>query len=183
MSRMRGAAVYPVSLQDDKLVFLLGEEDSYADSYSEYRKVAAFGGRTNIGESLEDCASREAFEELNGLYYTIDEWKSEFKNKNCVGVVEYDDSKAYIVYVPYDKLITQHFNGTRALLHALRNHLKISRKDFTKTGYAEKHNVRWYTLEEIQKLRESDNMRFATKKTFNNMNLTLIEANLKLITK
>lgn len=172
---MRGAAVYPVTFHDGKLLFLLGEEDSYDDSYTEYRKVGAFGGRTNPGESFDDCAAREAFEELNGLYNTLDGWKREFTGHNCVGTVEYEESKAFVVYVPYDPMISRHFAGTRDILHALREHLGISRRDFTKTGYAEKYQIKWYTVAEIEEMRRTSKMRNATKKTFNGMDIGAVE--------
>lgn len=180
---MRGAAVYPVSWHDGKLLFLLGEEDSYDDSYVEYRKVGAFGGKTNPGETFDDCAAREAFEELNGLYNTLDGWKREFASQHCVGAVEYEESKAYIVYVPYDPIVSKHFAGTRDLLHSLREHLGITRRDFTKTGYAEKYQIKWYTVEEINELRKTNKMRNATKKTFAGMDISAVETEVSKLDK
>ena len=162
---MRGAAVYPIAFYQDKLMFLLGEEDSYCSSYTEYSKIAAFGGRAHTDETIENCAAREAFEELNGLYYTPDEWLDQFNSSNLYKVIVFDQSKAFFVVVPYDEMISKHFNGTRQLLKTLREKTGVSHKDMMKHGFAEKLNIRWYTEDDIARLLTTTQLRDITKKT------------------
>lgn len=163
----RGSAIYPITIFNNEVLFLLGREDSYESSYSEYGKIAAFGGRADAGESLQQCAAREAFEELNGLYYTKNQWLDQIDSVNKICTVEYDESTAYFIKVPYDPLISQHFSGTRALLSNLREKMSISAISMIKAGFAEKMDVRWYTINEIKDLMKTPILRKPTKNTFN----------------
>jgi len=131
-----GAGILPVSLHNGNLYFLFGQEEQ-EHTWSD------FGGGSKADESALQTALREGYEELNGFYGSMNEFKHMVKN-NTLLRVRTDTYTTIIVKVPYDTTFPTYFN----------NHHKFMKTHFPqlidKNGFFEKRQIKWMTIMEMK---------------------------------
>ena len=76
-----GAGILPVSIHKNKLHFLFGQEENG-------NKWSDFGGRSESNETDLQTAIREGYEELNGYYGTMKEFKQLVKNNTLLTYIK-----------------------------------------------------------------------------------------------
>ena len=133
-----GAGIIPVALHDNKLHFLLGKEHS--------NKWNDFGGSANKGESFLQTAIREFNEETNGFFGSPFLFNKYAKQNHIMDItLDNDTYKTFLIKYEYDGNLPIYFN----------NNYKFMMKQFPegqlKNGMYEIKEMKWFTLEELQK--------------------------------
>jgi 8-oxo-dGTP pyrophosphatase MutT (NUDIX family) len=131
-----GAGILPVALHNNQLYFLFGEEENE-------RKWSDFGGSSNPDETVLQTALREGYEELNGYYGSMNEFKKMVKT-NTLLRVKINNYTTIIVKVPYDENFPHYFNNNHKFINMHFPQL------IDKNGFFEKRQIRWMTIEEIK---------------------------------
>jgi len=131
-----GAGILPVSLYKNKLYFLFGQEE-------QEHKWSDFGGGCNTDETPLQTALREGYEELNGYYGTMNEFKQLVKN-NTLLRVNVNGYTTIIVKVPYDDNFPSYFNNQHKFMKTHFPHL------IDKNGFFEKRQIKWMTIAEMK---------------------------------
>jgi 8-oxo-dGTP pyrophosphatase MutT (NUDIX family) len=156
-----GAGILPVARREDgKLCMLLGKE-RYVPRWKGSLKWSAFEGGRQSGESVEDAAAREFYEETAGTLALGE--RGEFKtcdeiarmlcdDKYCCKVVmrmrssrepQYRYRVTYLVHVPFSPRAPMAF-------HAKRQLLLLESESAAREVYLEKQCVRWWHLDELR---------------------------------
>lgn len=133
-----GAGIILVALNDNKLHFLLGKEHS--------NKWNDFGGSANKGESFLQTALREFNEETNGFFGSPFLFNKYAKHNHIMGItLDTNTYKTFLIKYEYDRNLPLYFN----------NNYKFMMKHFPegqlKNGMYEIKEMKWFTLEELQK--------------------------------
>lgn len=131
-----GAGILPVTIHNGKLYFLFGQEE-------QEHKWSDFGGSSNTDETVLQTALREGYEELNGFYGSMNEFKEMVKN-NTVLRVNIDTYTTIIVKVPYDNTLPVYFNNHHKFMKTHFPHL------IDKNGFFEKRQIKWMTIMEMK---------------------------------
>ena len=132
-----GAGILPVTVHNGKLYFLFGQEDNG-------HKWSDFGGRSETNETDLQTALREGYEELDGYYGSMNEFKQMVKNNIVLNVQNTEKYTSFIIKIPYDDTFPSYFN----------NHHKFMKTHFpdliNKNGFFEKRQIKWMTIAEIK---------------------------------
>jgi len=131
-----GAGILPVTIHNGKLYFLFGQENQ-EHTWSD------FGGGSKAGETSLQTALREGYEELNGFYGSMNEFKQMVKN-NTVVRINIDTYTTIIVKVPYDTNFPIYFNNHHKFMKTHFPHL------IDKNGFFEKRQIKWMTIMEMK---------------------------------
>ncbi len=136
-----GAGILPVCIHKNKIYFLFGKENKYADTPG----WSDFGGGIEKGEDELSSALREAEEESCG-FLNIQDLKQSIKRN---GLLEFNIKgyTTFLVKVPYDSTMVTHFNNSHAFIET-----KIPEK-ILKTSYIfEKEKMKWVSWEDMRHL-------------------------------
>ena len=131
-----GAGFLPVSLHNNTLFFLFGEEE-------DERKWSDFGGGKNDNETPLQTAIREGYEETNGILGTMSDIKELLKHNTLlkVGIESYT---TFIVKIGYDELLPYYFNNQQKFI---KTHFP---RLIDKNGFFEKRQMKWMTINDIK---------------------------------
>lgn len=135
-----GAGFLPVSLHNNTLYFLFGEEENE-------RKWNDFGGGKNDNETPLQTAIREGYEETNGILGTMSDIKELIKHNTLIRVsIENHTTKytTFIVRIGYDELLPYYFNNQQKFI---KSHFP---KLIDKNGFFEKRQMKWMTINDIK---------------------------------
>lgn len=135
-----GAGILPVAVFKNKLYFLFGLENEYADTPG----WADFGGGREKKETNYETAIREGCEELNG-FLGCGKKLAKLAKKNRVSEATYEHYTTYIFQVAYDEKLPQYFSSNyKFVRHRLNN---IVKKD---NGLFEKSEIKWFSFDELR---------------------------------
>ena len=132
-----GAGVLPVTIHNGKLHFLVGQEE-------QDNKWSDFGGSSDNYETPLQTALREGYEELNGYYGTMNEFKQLVKNNTLLKLKNTEGYTTFIVKVPYDDNFPSYFNNHHKFMKNYFPHL------IDKNGFFEKRQIKWMTIAEMK---------------------------------
>lgn len=137
-----GAGILPTTLVNDKLYFLFGKENKYADTPG----FSDFGGGTEKGESDLDTAVREGGEELTGFLGSDDELKKILKRGTFN--IEYSPSK-YVMHIfpfKYDVALPHYYNNNQKFLQR-----RLDPEVIKKSKIFEKGMIEWIPVDSLKK--------------------------------
>lgn len=133
-----GGGLLPVSLKNNKIVFLLGREH-------EEKQWSDFGGGREGNESRYETAMREGCEELNGFFGCKTQLKKYVKD-NLIMEISKNGFTTYLFYVPYDPYLPKYFENNFKLMKS-----KFPR-EVGKNGMFEKDKIGWFTSYKAREL-------------------------------
>jgi len=136
-----GAGILPVSIHNNKLHFLFGQEENG-------NKWSDFGGGSESNETDIQTAIREGYEELNGYYGTMKEFKQLVKNNTLLNVKNTEGYTTFIINVPYDDNFHHYFNNQHKFMKTNFPNL------IDKNGFFEKRQIKWMTISEMKQLKK-----------------------------
>ena len=132
-----GGGVLPACIKNNRLYFLFGKENKFADTPG----WSDFGGGQDGKETFLDAAIREGQEEMTGIlgdmkpylddgYYIIDFEKYKYRT--------------HIVWVNYDEALVTYFNNVASFLQN-----KLDSSVIKKSKLFEKCELKWFSVEEM----------------------------------
>jgi hypothetical protein len=139
-----GAGILPSIVVNNKLYFLFGKENKYADTPG----FSDFGGGTEKGESYLNTAIREGGEELTGFLGSDEELKKILKKGTFN--INYKDSNYRMHIFPFK------YEDALYLPHYYNNNQKFLQKHLDpevikKTKIFEKAEIQWICVNDLQK--------------------------------
>ena len=141
-----GAGILPVSIMNNKLMFLFGEERKRPKESA--RGWADFGGGSDKGESTIDTAAREGSEELTGFLGNQAKVAKLLKKPTVVITNKGVKYTTYIVPINYSRDLVTHFNNQATFF---KKYVPIN--VLNKSVIYEKSCIKWYSIEDIKKNR------------------------------
>ena len=146
-----GAGFLPVSLHNNRLYFLFGEEDKE-------RKWSDFGGGKNDNETplsqfvlnpdfTLNNSLNKGYEETNGILGTMSDIKELLKHNTLlkVGIEHYT---TFIVKIGYDEALPYYFNNQQKFIKTHFPNL------IDKNGFFEKRQMKWMTINDMKTKRK-----------------------------
>jgi hypothetical protein len=175
-------AINPVTKE---VYLLVGREQDYGDGWYDSGKYAGFGGKREKGETPDECAVREGYEETMGILGNKDELRELIK-KRCIRMINFDGYFMYIVAIPYDDNLPIIFNNVyeyfNQCLDIKATQKKTDKKKSQKKkriaigkcpiGFFEKRDIKWVSLTEMTTILQS-NTTTEYRKTFLNAMMKL----------
>jgi len=138
-----GAGILPTTIHNNKLYFLFGKENQYADTpgYSD------FGGGTDNNETYLQTAIREGGEELTGFLGSDDELRKMLKNGtyNINNNSNHGNYRMHLFFLNYDEELPHYYNNNQKFIQQ-----KLDPKIIKKVKIFEKSEIRWFCIDELQ---------------------------------
>ena len=142
-----GAGICPISKFRNKIYILLGKE-RYNSQWSD------FGGSRDGNENNINTAIREGYEELDGFLGNQQDM-SNLLHKNFIHEIKNNKGyHSYLVKLDYDKSLPFYFNNHHKFIENNTKNL------CGKNGLYEKKEKQWFTIDELKKLKMSDQIIF-----------------------
>ena len=135
-----GAGILPVALYRGTLYLLLGQE-------RHNNLLCDFGGSPNPREDVFDTATREGCEELNGLLGDVEMVKSIVAD-NLLLTIKDGTYTSFIFNLEYDTKLPYYFNNLNSFAEMYLN----DKVTTLHNGLFEKNEIKWYKLNELNKL-------------------------------
>jgi hypothetical protein len=136
-----GAGILPTAIHNNKLYFLFGKENKYADTPG----FADFGGGTDDHESYIQTAIREGSEELTGFLGSDEELGKMLKKRGTYNINN-DNYRMHIFYLKYDEALPYYYNNNQRFLQK-----RLDPKVIKETTIFEKAEIRWFCIDELSK--------------------------------
>ena len=136
-----GAGILPTTIHNNKLYFLFGKENKYADTPG----FADFGGGTDDHESYMQTAIREGSEELTGFLGSDEELGKMLKKRGTYNINN-DNYRMHIFYLKYDEALPYYYNNNQRFLQK-----RLDPKVIKETKIFEKAEIRWFCIDELHK--------------------------------
>lgn len=141
-----GAGILPTTIHNNKLYFLFGKENKYADTPG----WCDFGGGTEKGETFMKTTLREGTEETTG-FLGSEQDLSKMLKKHGTYNIDFSDGKYRMHIFPYEydeKLPFYYNNNQRFLQKRLDPNLIKKSKIF------EKAEIKWVCVDDLPKMRK-----------------------------
>jgi len=141
-----GAGILPTTIYKNKLYFLFGKENKYADTPG----FSDFGGGTDNGESYIQTAIREGGEELTGFLGSDEELGKMLKKRgtyninNGYGKKKHGTYRMHIFNMDYDAALPRYYNNNQRFLQT-----KLDQEVIKKSKIFEKAEIRWFCIDEL----------------------------------
>ena len=135
-----GAGILPTTIHNNKLYFLFGKENKYADTPG----FSDFGGGTEKNESYLQTAIREGGEELTGFLGSDDELGKMLKKRGTYNINNDGNYRMHIFFMKYDEALPRYYNNNQ---HFIQNRLDPA--IIKKTKIFEKAEIRWFCIDEL----------------------------------
>jgi len=145
-----GAGILPVSMHKNKLYFLFGKENKYADTPG----WSDFGGGTNASETRVETAVREGGEELTGFLGDDREVRDMITKrehvliKNRYGAGGKNVYYMHVVPMEHDVLLPRYYNNNQQFLQK-----RLPAKIIKKSKIFEKAEIRWVCIDDLIKMK------------------------------
>ena len=141
-----GGGILPCTIHNNKLYFLFGKENKYADTPG----WSDFGGGKDGNESPLQTALREGVEELTGFLGE----KKDIKNLLKAGVYKVDfkstsSNTPYVIHIfpmQYDANLPHYYNNNRRFLEK-----KMDATIMKESKIFEKAEIKWMSIEDVLK--------------------------------
>jgi len=151
-----GAGILPTTIYKNKLYFLFGKENKYADTPG----FSDFGGGTEKNESYLQTAIREGGEELTGFLGSDEELSKMLKKRGTYNINNDGDYRMHIFFMKYDEALPHYYNNNQCFLQK-----RLDPETIKKTKIFEKAEIRWFCVDEL----------LARKKEFRNYFQKIVE--------
>lgn len=136
-----GAGILPTTIHNNKLYFLFGKENKFADTPG----WAEFGGGSEGKESFLQTAIREGTEELTGFLGSDSDLKRKM-NKTGTFNIDWNTYRTHILPMEYDEYLPFYYNNNQKFLQK-----RLDPKIIEKSKIFEKAEIRWFSIDEIKK--------------------------------
>jgi len=136
-----GAGILPTTIHNNKLYFLFGKENKFADTPG----WAEFGGGSEDKESLLKTAIREGTEEMTGFLGSSLDLERKIKKTGTFNI-DWNTYRTHILPVEYDEQLPFYYNNNQRFLQ-----IKLDPKIIEKSKIFEKAEIRWFSIDEIKK--------------------------------
>ena len=135
-----GGGILPTTIYKNKLYFLFGKENKYADTpgYSD------FGGGTENNESYLQTAIREGGEELTGFLGSDEELSKMLKKRGTYNINNDGNYRMHIFYMKYDEALPHYYNNNQRFIQK-----RLDPAIIKKTKIFEKAEIRWFCIDEL----------------------------------
>lgn len=144
-----GGSILPVTIHNGKMYFLFGKERDIDENPG----WSDFGGGTDKGESYMQTAIREGGEELTGFLgsgETIKKMLVKYGTYNIDYKSEgYSTYRCHIFPMKYDPMLPYYYNNNQQFLQK-----KLDPNIIKNTKIFEKTQIKWFSVQEIQKNRK-----------------------------
>jgi hypothetical protein len=141
-----GAGILPVSMHKNKLYFLFGKENKYADTPG----WSDFGGGTDASETRVETAVREGGEELTGFLGDDQTVRNMITKRACVlienryGVGGKNVYYMHVTPIEYDESLPRYYNNNQRFLQK-----RLPAKLIKTSKIFEKSEIRWVCIDEV----------------------------------
>jgi hypothetical protein len=135
-----GGGILPTTIYKNKLYFLFGKENKYADTpgYSD------FGGGTENNESYLQTAIREGGEELTGFLGSDEELSKILKKRGTYNINNDGNYRMHIFYMKYDEALPRYYNNNQRFIQK-----RLDPAIIKKTKIFEKAEIHWFCIDEL----------------------------------
>jgi hypothetical protein len=135
-----GAGILPTTIHNNKLYFLFGKENKYADTpgYSD------FGGGTDDSENYIQTAIREGGEELTGFLGSDEELGKMLKKRGTYNINNGNGYRMHIFHMKYDESLPFYYNNNQRFLQK-----RLDPKIIEKSKIFEKAEIHWFCIDEL----------------------------------
>ena len=135
-----GAGILPTTIHNNKLYFLFGKENKYADTpgYSD------FGGGTDDSENYMQTAIREGGEELTGFLGSDEELGKILKKRGTYNINNGNGYRMHIFHMKYDESLPFYYNNNQQFLQK-----RLDPKIIEKSKIFEKAEIHWFCIDEL----------------------------------
>lgn len=140
-----GAGILPACIHKNKLYFLFGKENKYADTPG----FAEFGGGKDSTESYFETAVREGTEELTGFLGSEEELRKILKRNGTYNIDWKDSYRTHIFQMPYDPYLPHYYNNNQRFLQR-----KLPEKLIKDSKIFEKSEIKWFCIDDLIKQRK-----------------------------
>lgn len=137
-----GAGILPTTIHNNKLYFLFGKENKFADTPG----WSDFGGGTESNESLLDTAVREGSEELTGFLGSPKEIKKLLEKNGTFNIDTENDYRIHLFPLDYTEELPYYYNNNQRFIQKNLDEAVIK-----KTKIFEKAEIQWIALDELLK--------------------------------
>jgi len=135
-----GAGILPTAIYKNKLYFLFGKENKYADTPG----FSDFGGGTEKSESYLQTAIREGGEELTGFLGSDEDLSKMLKKRGTYNINNDGDYRMHIFCMNYDEALPRYYNNNQCFLQK-----RLDPEIIKKTKIFEKAEIRWFCVDEL----------------------------------
>lgn len=142
-----GAGILPTTIHDNKLYFLFGKENQYADTPG----WSDIGGGTDNNESFLETASREGMEEMTGFLGMEKDVRSLLTRHGSYKIDFGNPERRYRVHIfpmKYDPNLPFYYNNNHRFLER-----KLSKNLIKNSKIFEKEEIKWIEVNQIPKMR------------------------------
>jgi hypothetical protein len=144
-----GAGILPTTIHNNKLYFLFGKENKYADTPG----WSDIGGGTDNNESFMQTAMREGSEELTGFLGMENDIKKLLTRYGTYnidwGSLGGKTYRMHIFPIAYDPMLPIYYNNNHRFVER-----KLSEHMIKHSKIFEKDELRWICIDDIPKMRK-----------------------------
>jgi len=135
-----GGGILPTTIYKNKLYFLFGKENKYADTPG----FSDFGGGTEKNESYLQTAIREGGEELTGFLGSDEELSKMLKKRGTYNINNDGNYRMHIFFMKYDEALPHYYNNNQRFIQK-----RLDPEIIKKTKIFEKAEIRWFCIDEL----------------------------------
>jgi len=136
-----GAGILPITIHNNKLYFLFGKENKFADTPG----WADFGGGSEDKETFIKTAIREGTEELTGFLGSDSDLERKIKHTGTFDI-DFNKYRTHILPMEYDEQLPFYYNNNQRFLQK-----RLDPNVIKKSKIFEKSEIRWFSVDEIKK--------------------------------
>lgn len=136
-----GAGILPTTIHNNKLYFLFGKENKFADTPG----WAEFGGGSEDKETPLKTAIREGTEEMTGFLGSEIDLERKIKKTGTFNI-DWNTYRTHILPMEYDEYLPFYYNNNQRFLQ-----MKLDPKIIEKSKIFEKAEISWFSIDEIKK--------------------------------
>jgi 8-oxo-dGTP pyrophosphatase MutT (NUDIX family) len=141
-----GAGILPTCIHKNKLYFLFGKENKFADTPG----FAEFGGGNDKNENHFETAVREGTEELTGFLGSEEELRKILKRYGTYNIDWNGSYRTHIFPMSYDPYLPHYYNNNQRFLQR-----KLPAKLIKDSKIFEKAEIKWFCVDDLLKERKS----------------------------
>ena len=143
VKEIKSAGILPFAVLKKRVFFLLGKE-VFEPGYADSDRWGSFGGSLEEGESVEEGAAREFYEETAGVVMELAEVRQQLSETRYALYSDlhpehHSSFRVYLMPVPYRDYPSM-FRRTKHFIQYIKGDIKV----------IEKSQLRWFTLQEVQ---------------------------------
>jgi nucleoside-triphosphatase THEP1 len=135
-----GAGVLPTTIYKNKLYFLFGKENQFADTPG----WSDFGGGTDNNETYLQTAIREGTEETTGFLGDL----RDLLSRGTYEIMNDNTYKMFLFAYEYDPMLPYYYNNNHRFLEK-----KLDVSILKKSKIFEKSEIKWICIDELSKMR------------------------------